>query len=553
MNDGLKDRHREKIIEIIAGNDKVERAVLFGSRAMGTYTSASDIDIALFGDALTLTDQADLSEKMSELTVPQKVDLLRYKNIKNKKLRQHIDKHGIEWLNRKKKNHQPNEWKETTLKDISVDVSYGYTESASSEKVGPHFLRITDIQNGVVDWNTVPYCPISDADLTKYRLENGDIVVARTGNSTGENYIFDANTEAVFASYLIRFKIDSQKASPYFVWYSMRSKNWWAFINGSKTGSAQAGANAKVLGRFPIKLPSLAEQKQIAHILGTLDDKIELNRRMNRTLEAMARAIFKSWFVDFDPVIDNALAADNPIPDELKEKADRRKKQKNKKPLPKEIKKLFPDSFIDPPLGPIPKGWETGELGDVAENLKRQVRPEEVNEETPYIGLEHMPKGSIALDSWGTAEQIASNKFAFYAGEILFGKLRPYFHKVGVPVTDGICSTDILVIAPKTENLFGLALSHVSSRAFIEHTTSHSSGTRMPRTSWKDMAQYQVVLPHDDLMTHFNGIMQRHVSKIKMNILESKTLTHLRDTLLPKLLTGAIDISKAEILASEVA
>ncbi len=139
------------------------------------------------------------------------------------------------------------EWEETTLGDISSDVSYGYTESASESKVGPHFLRITDIQNGVVDWNTVPYCPISESDHTKYQLRNGDILVARTGNSTGENFLYRGQTDAVFASYLIRFRVKERKADPVFVWYNLRSRRWWDFINSAKTGSAQAGANAKVL------------------------------------------------------------------------------------------------------------------------------------------------------------------------------------------------------------------------------------------------------------------------------------------------------------------
>jgi len=186
---------------------------------------------------------------------------------------------------------------QTTLSDVASEIAYGYTQSATDQKVGPHFLRITDIQNGSVDWYSVPYCPISPSDHTKYKLERDDIVVARTGNSTGENFIFRADKDVVFASYLIRFRIDPNKACPLFVWYCMRSATWWSFVNNSKTGSAQAGANAKVLGRFPLNLPPLSEQHTVAEILGSLDDKIESNRRTNRTLEKMARAIFKAWFI----------------------------------------------------------------------------------------------------------------------------------------------------------------------------------------------------------------------------------------------------------------
>src|SRR5690606_28793985 len=126
-----------------------------------------------------------------------------------------------------------NEWSTALLAEISTDVSYGYTESASGEKVGPHFLRITDIQNGVVDWSSVPYCPITEENHEKYRLVDGDIVVARTGNSTGEYFLFQGNEDAVFASYLIRFRVDREKADPKFVWYNLRSHDWWSFISNS--------------------------------------------------------------------------------------------------------------------------------------------------------------------------------------------------------------------------------------------------------------------------------------------------------------------------------
>ena len=130
MNDGLKDRHRRAIIDILAAHPGVERAVLFGSRAMGTFTAASDVDIALFGDSLTLDDQARLARKIDELTIPQRVDLLRYHTIKNKKLREHIRKHGVEWFRRDKPGKTlsgggdggsggENEWKRVTVGDVS--------------------------------------------------------------------------------------------------------------------------------------------------------------------------------------------------------------------------------------------------------------------------------------------------------------------------------------------------------------------------------------------------------------------------------------------------
>ncbi|MBM3769636.1 MAG: restriction endonuclease subunit S, partial [Acidobacteria bacterium] len=155
------------------------------------------------------------------------------------------------------------EWEVTTLAGVSEDISYGYTESASLERVGPRFRRITDIQNGIVNWSTVPFCPITPADLRKYRLHSGDLVIARTGNSTGENYLYRGEEDSVFASYLIRFRINRKCADPSYVWYNLRTRRWWEFIDASKTGSAQAGANARVLSQFAFELPPLAEQTAI--------------------------------------------------------------------------------------------------------------------------------------------------------------------------------------------------------------------------------------------------------------------------------------------------
>ena len=128
------------------------------------------------------------------------------------------------------------EWHIKKLSEISVKIDYGYTASAKKIPVNnePKFLRITDIQGGIVNWYEVPYCDIKKNKLDKYRLRYGDIVVARTGNSTGENYMFDSNENAVFASYLIRYVINQEEAFPKFIWYQMRSNRWKSFItNGN--------------------------------------------------------------------------------------------------------------------------------------------------------------------------------------------------------------------------------------------------------------------------------------------------------------------------------
>lgn len=190
----------------------------------------------------------------------------------------------------------PDGWGETTLGEVSLKKQYGYTESANLEKIGPKFLRITDIQNDFINWNTVPYCPISDLDYEKYKVKIGDVIIARTGNSTGATTVIKENIDAVFASFLIRFQLNNELADYNFIDFLLRSTYWKGFVNSVKSGSAQGGANANDFATFTFLLPTLPEQKSIASILTAFDNKIELLQVLNKTLEETAQTIFKEWF-----------------------------------------------------------------------------------------------------------------------------------------------------------------------------------------------------------------------------------------------------------------
>lgn len=321
---------------------------------------------------------------------------------------------------------------------------------------------------------------------------------------------------------------DESSSELRYLHYLLCSGEYRNEILASATGTTVKHTSPERIKRFRFKCPPVAEQRAIAHILGTLDDKIDLNRRMNETLEDMARAIFKSWFVDFDPVRTKAEGRDTG--------------------LPKHIADLFPDSFVDSELGEIPKGWRIGQLGDVAEHPRRGIQPEEIDPETPYIALEHMPKRCIALSDWSVADGLESNKFEFERGEILFGKLRPYFHKVGVAPLDGVCSTDIVVIVPKAKLWFGFVLAHVSRDAFVEYTNAASTGTKMPRTNWTDMARYELVLPPESVAELFTKQIQPSIDRIISGSHESRTLASIRDALLPKLISGDVRVKDAETI-----
>lgn len=153
-------------------------------------------------------------------------------------------------------------WVEKRLGELSK-INYGYTESASVEEVGPRFLRITDIQNNCVDWSSVPYCPIADSDLPKYKLADGDIVFARTGATTGKSYLVTNPPDAVFASYLIRVQLTEEKLSPQFVNFFFQTLLYWDAIRAGVSGSAQGGFNATKLGELMISFPKSTKEQQM--------------------------------------------------------------------------------------------------------------------------------------------------------------------------------------------------------------------------------------------------------------------------------------------------
>ena len=296
------------------------------------------------------------------------------------------------------------------------------------------------------------------------------------------------------------------------------------------SGSTFRELSGSSLKKIQLPLPPISEQHAIASVLGALDDKIDLNRRMNETLEAMARALFKDWFVDFGPT---------------------RAKAEGRDPyLAPELWNLFPDALDDEGK---PVGWVQGILADVAESPRRGVNPSDISEDTPYIGLEHMPRRSIALSEWEGAGKVKSNKTQFHRGEILFGKLRPYFHKVGIAPLDGICSTDIVVAIPRAPDWGAFILACLSSDEFVDYTNRTSTGTKMPRTSWKTMAQYwktmaqyKVFLPPQQVAYAFQDVTQSLLDRLGANIHETAALGETRDCLIPKLMSGEIRLRNVE-------
>ena len=160
---------------------------------------------------------------------------------------------------------------------------------------------------------------------------------------------------------------------------------------------------------------------------------------------------------------------------------------------------------------------------------------------TPYLGLKHMPEGSVSLDNWGQAKEVSSTKYKYERGDILFGRLRPYFCKVGIAPTNGVSSTDIQIIAPKDESFWReFILCWLSDSEFIDYCEKVSTGTRMPRVGWKDMCEYNIPIPPTESVLRFSRCARPMIERIVENIHQSNRLRSVRETLLPKLISGEL-------------
>jgi type I restriction enzyme S subunit len=413
---------------------------------------------------------------------------------------------------------------------------------------GVSFIRAADMNNGQVLFDSAQKINSEARNRIRKGIGlGGDVLLSHKGTVGKVAYVpldappFVCSPQTTFWRTLDNEKIDRRYLTSYLNSHAFQSQ---LFSRQNETDMA-GYVSLTTQRTLEIILPPLPEQKAIAHILGTLDDKIELNRQMNATLEAMAQALFQSWFVDFDPVIDNALAAGHPIPDALQERAAARAALGHRRqPLPAAIQSQFPSRFVrHEEMGWVPAGWEKGNFGDVATHVKDNVRAEDVGDFNFYVGLEHIGRKQIFLDDNGAGDSVESNKSKFQEMDLLFGKLRPYFHKVCLAPCDGICSTDILVFRSRREAGHSFMTLAAYTDEFVEYANMRSTGTRMPRSSAQDILNYPIVIPPNGILESFDKVIMPTWKKGMESVAGSRVLANLRDTLLPKLLSGALRVA----------
>ncbi|MEF2549609.1 restriction endonuclease subunit S [Aurantimonas sp. E1-2-R+4] len=432
------------------------------------------------------------------------------------------------------------EWETEPASDFCLSVRDGTHDSPKPVEVGRKLITSRHMISGNLDLEKAYLISADEFEDINRRskVDRWDVLISMIG-TVGEVYL-EQNDPDYAIKNIGLFKSRSERRGRWLHFY-LKIPEVRAELRSRCRGTTQLYVPLGELRSFPVTFPSdEGEQDDILEILSCLDDKIALNRRTNETLEAMAQAIFRDWFVDFGPTRRKIEGASDPVMIMGGVVTDLERAQ--------QLTRLFPASLRD---GGFPEGWKEGSLADVARTASTVVSPAEIAPETPYIGLEHMPRRSIALNEWEAASKVTSNKSRFERGQILFGKLRPYFHKVGIAPVDGVCSTDIIVLDAIESHARPMVAMCVATDEFVGFTDQGSTGTKMPRTSWGNMKTYPIALAPQPVIEEFGGMVLPMMDKIVAGIHGSRTLSATRDLLLPKLMSGEIRLAEAVAEAAE--
>jgi len=441
------------------------------------------------------------------------------------------------------------EWRKVRIEEVAERVAMGpfgssiRVETFVSEGVpvisGQHLngWRLDD----AVGYNFIT--PEHADRLKNANVQRGDVVFTHRGNIGQVAYI-PANSK--YERYVISqsqfyLRPDSSKVLPEFIvaYFKTPEGQHKLLANTSQVGVPSIAQPVTYLRKVEIPLPPLSEQRAIAHILSTLDDKIELNRRMSETLEQMARAIFKAWFVDFEPV---------------RAKMEGRWRRGESLPgLPAHLYDLFPDRLVDSELGEIPEGWEVGTLSDVAELLRDQINPlGSPDTRFLHFSIPAFDDGQWPKEELG--EAIKSQKTRVVPGVVLLSKLNPEVERVWLvdvkPEDLAVCSTEFLVLRPRPPAGRAFLYCFLRSPSFRQEIQGLVTGTSKShqRAQVPSVLNVFVTQPPTKILQVFEERADLLLTSATAYRRESRTLAALRDTLLPKLIRGKVRVKDAEKL-----
>lgn len=392
-----------------------------------------------------------------------------------------------------------------SLSDVCEFIVDCLHATAPTEADGYPLIRTPNIGKGRLDLTYVYRVSEETYQTWTKRAvpEPGDLILAREAPA-GNVAIVKEGEKVCLGQRTVHLRPNRAKVDPHFLCYFLLAPSQQGKLLAGETGATAKHVNMKDIRRLELAdLPSLSTQRAAGSLLAAYDDLIESNRRRMALLEEAARQLYIEWFVRL----------------------------------------RFPGHEHTPVTNGVPEGWERKTLAHICTDIRETASPDGLEPDTPYIGLEHIPRRSITLSEWGWAGQVTSTKHRFCAGEILFGKIRPYFHKVGIAFVDGVASSDAIVIRSASDELRGLVLMTVSSDPFVAQASqTMREGSKMPRADWKLLKTYPVVIPTTGLLTFFNGAIESITNQLRTLTFQNQKLRAARDLLLPRLISGEIAV-----------
>ena len=440
------------------------------------------------------------------------------------------------------------DWQISTLgeiADITKLAGYEFTKHIKYDDSGEIIaLRALNVVDGHLDLSNIKRIAksISD-DLPRSKLYKSDLLLTYTGSKLGDTALVDADNKYHLAPNVCRLRVNEEEDS-YYLYLYLRSKEFSRHLDNFKVGSGQPTVPMKNIRKIPIPLPSINARRNIGDIYRAFDDKIELNRKMNQTLEEMAQTLFKSWFVNFDPVHVKAGCKTN---DELEAVA-------KEFGITKEVLELFPSEFVESEMGMIPLGWEIkimNEVISVRDGTHDSPKPKD--EGYPLVTSKHIKNGELDLKTPKLISKEDFNKVnkrsIVEQHDILIGMIGTIgdlYLVSDTKVEYAIKNIGLFKVSEKKE-LSGFLYYWLDTERMRNYIRNRLAGTTQKYISLTELRKLPILSVGDAVIEKFNEILTPILEMKKLNFDNIEFLEETRDTLLPKFLSGELDVSQVEV------
>ena len=446
----------------------------------------------------------------------------------------------------------PEHWEFKTIdellehpKAISVGVMYPGSDSDG----GVPLIKVSDVKSGAIA-SRPSFCISNkvDEEYKRTRLNGSELLLTLVGNPGDCVIVTDemCGWNVARALAVIRLK-DTQLRS--WIRYVLASKPAQHLIEARLNTTVQKTLNLKDVREIGIPIPPKEERDSITKTIDSIEKKTLINTKINQTLESIAQAIFKSWFIDFDPVRAKIAAKQNGEDPELAAmcaisgKSEAELKQMSEEDFAElqATATLFPDELVESELGEVPKGWELQQFKDIAKYTSNKISLNDLTLEN-YISTENMLSEKKGIEKASSLPKVNSVP-AFKKGNILVSNIRPYFKKIWFSSSEGGHSNDVLNFEVLEEGCEEYLYNLIYQDSFFDQMMASSKGSKMPRGDKKAIMSFQVVIPSITLRRLYSRKVEKFYFKKNVIEKENQILKIIRDTLLPKLLSGEINVS----------